>query len=598
MIQSIKKLIPEIHTSIVILIFLLMAGLSCNVLADAGKVIFSLGKVHALSPQGKPRILKRGSVINAGDTIVTNKLSMLQMRMKDKGFVALRSNTKFKIDEFVYKKNIKKDRSNFNLLKGGFRAITGFIGKRNHAAYRVKTISATIGIRGTDFTVRLCDNDCEKDTGSAENGLYVGVTKGGVSITNEAGVLDLNPLENGFVKNSTSRPQALKKAPLFLFMKAKKMKKNKQGDSSDNSRQRANNRPNNGRANNEQNTAGDRREEGGNQNRQTTNSEAARATEEGNKLGLTFSSRLSNQNIPDAVLNSNRLPEVVNRYISNQQGQDLAVDNNPIVEFTRIRRVAMATDALPITDSFSASNLNVQDRVAVNATGVTAFDITGNAGNVFEISMGSAANRDIGADPVSGIVWGRWSGGDANLRLPNGSQQSLDLSNSSIHWVVDPNLTDSNIVLPRTGTYRYELVGNTPVTDNLGNSNGVLGGNASLVADFNSMTVDTQIDLSIADNVWNAAGSGAPIRSNGTFASDLNVNINAAGTALSGQGSVNGFFTENAQAAGLGYSMSADINGVATTVSGIAAFRPAENTVDITASTSTQTSTVNQAFKK
>jgi hypothetical protein len=51
-------------------------------------------------------------------------------------------------------------RAFFRLLKGGFRSVSGLIGKANHDDYRVSTPVATIGIRGTRYGARLCQGEC------------------------------------------------------------------------------------------------------------------------------------------------------------------------------------------------------------------------------------------------------------------------------------------------------------------------------------------------------------------------------------------------------------------------------------------------------
>lgn len=87
-------------------------------------------------------------------------------------------------------------RAYFRLLKGGFRAVSGLIGKSDPAEYRVSTPVATIGIRGTDYLVILCDAACANDPvivdalpegSSAQGGLIVGVIQGGVFVVNEDG---------------------------------------------------------------------------------------------------------------------------------------------------------------------------------------------------------------------------------------------------------------------------------------------------------------------------------------------------------------------------------------------------------------------------
>ncbi|SFF37726.1 Sporulation related domain-containing protein [Fontimonas thermophila] len=87
-------------------------------------------------------------------------------------------------------------RAYFRLLRGGFRAVSGLIGKSDPQEYRVSTPVATIGIRGTDYLVILCDTACARDPvlsdalpagSSAENGIVVGVIEGGVFVTSESG---------------------------------------------------------------------------------------------------------------------------------------------------------------------------------------------------------------------------------------------------------------------------------------------------------------------------------------------------------------------------------------------------------------------------
>jgi hypothetical protein len=54
-------------------------------------------------------------------------------------------------------------RAFFTLVKGGFRSISGAIGKVRHEEMQVNTPVATIGIRGTDYLAWLCDSACATD---------------------------------------------------------------------------------------------------------------------------------------------------------------------------------------------------------------------------------------------------------------------------------------------------------------------------------------------------------------------------------------------------------------------------------------------------
>ena len=70
--------------------------------------------------------------------------------MVDGAALAVRPRTEVRIDQYSYERKPKKDRSFFSLVRGTFRAITGLIGRNNRESYKVRTATATIGIRGSD----------------------------------------------------------------------------------------------------------------------------------------------------------------------------------------------------------------------------------------------------------------------------------------------------------------------------------------------------------------------------------------------------------------------------------------------------------------
>ena len=161
--------------------------------AGAGKVQRSKGFVMAASPDGRIRPLRVGDGFRAGETVSTGPNSEVQLDFDDGGHVTLRPNSRFVIEEFVVnERKPEEERSFFSLVKGGLRAITGLIGKRRHKSYRMKTALATIGIRGTDYELKL-----------TEEGLYAGVTPGTDSrivIENRAGIRELVAGQYALVK--------------------------------------------------------------------------------------------------------------------------------------------------------------------------------------------------------------------------------------------------------------------------------------------------------------------------------------------------------------------------------------------------------------
>lgn len=116
-------------------------------------------------------------------------------------------------------------RAFFKLLKGGFRAVSGLIGKADRNEYRVSTPVATIGIRGTDYLLVLCDEKCRTDpvvgdtvpqSSAIEGGLIVGVVTGGVAVLNTEGK-EASVAENQYLINLPDGSQVfLPFEPRFL----------------------------------------------------------------------------------------------------------------------------------------------------------------------------------------------------------------------------------------------------------------------------------------------------------------------------------------------------------------------------------------------
>lgn len=150
--------------------------------APAGEVVTIAGQATAATGLGDIRPLTQGSPVNSGDTVVTNPNSWVRMKFTDGAFVILRPNTRFVIEDYKDANDPAQDRSIFNLVKGGFRAVTGLVGKRNPRNYQVRTAVATIGIRGTDHEGRICQGDCLDVDPLPQDGLYTGTYDGGTTL--------------------------------------------------------------------------------------------------------------------------------------------------------------------------------------------------------------------------------------------------------------------------------------------------------------------------------------------------------------------------------------------------------------------------------
>lgn len=136
----------------------------------AATVITSEGTVHLKrADTGKHLIVSPGTAMARGDVINTGRDSSALVRFTDGSELAVRPNTRLAVEDYRYtSEKPEQDSMVLRLLKGGMRQLSGLIGKRGKRdAYRLNAVTATIGIRGTDFTVRLCEEDCQAEQGAA-----------------------------------------------------------------------------------------------------------------------------------------------------------------------------------------------------------------------------------------------------------------------------------------------------------------------------------------------------------------------------------------------------------------------------------------------
>ncbi len=125
---------------------------------DIGKAIATRGKVFAEQVEER-RKLTRGKHILTKDTIVTEARSSIKARFVDGTLMSLKPNSSLQINQYIFnKKDGKKNVLKVNLLKGGFKSLTGLINKSNPNATQVDCNVAVIGVRGTWYEVNASPN--------------------------------------------------------------------------------------------------------------------------------------------------------------------------------------------------------------------------------------------------------------------------------------------------------------------------------------------------------------------------------------------------------------------------------------------------------
>jgi hypothetical protein len=136
------------------------AATAAQVQTAIAQVVWVKGVVKAVSPSKEIRVLQRRGVIYEKDTILTDKDSTGQVVFSDNTILALRENTEIHVDKYKFTNGRAPSEDEYlvSIAKGGFRTITGAIAKSNPTNYQVNTPVATIGVRGTQWSIYMDEN--------------------------------------------------------------------------------------------------------------------------------------------------------------------------------------------------------------------------------------------------------------------------------------------------------------------------------------------------------------------------------------------------------------------------------------------------------
>lgn len=132
-------------------LFLSMAACLAGLLAGgaalaAGEVMYLRGNVSLSHAGGGVRIPAQGDRVVPGDTLGAGRDSEIHLRMDDEGLIALRPDTRLKIEAYQAL-GVESDRVELRLYSGRFRSVTGWIGRQRPDHYIVHVGGTEIGIR-------------------------------------------------------------------------------------------------------------------------------------------------------------------------------------------------------------------------------------------------------------------------------------------------------------------------------------------------------------------------------------------------------------------------------------------------------------------
>lgn len=190
------------------LLFLLCA-LSASARQRTGKVVAVEGSAKAGVSEKQERKLSRGSPIFTEEIIAVGRGSKVQIQFTDGALLNLTPKTAYRVNAYSYGDKRDRDQYSGELLKGGFRHLTGKIAKDNPDAVEIATPNATIGVRGTVIEALF----------TTKGELFIGCQHGLVSVSNTEGSLALGPLapyQFLDVSNMDAPPQGLTTKPAAL----------------------------------------------------------------------------------------------------------------------------------------------------------------------------------------------------------------------------------------------------------------------------------------------------------------------------------------------------------------------------------------------
>jgi hypothetical protein len=174
--------------------------------AGSANVDFAVGEVFAVNPVSGQRPLNKGAAIVSGETVRTGNGGRAQLRFDDGAMISLQPNTEFRLDNYQYAgKQDGNERGFFSLIKGGLRTITGLVGRLNKGNYKVTTSVATIGIRGTEYTLTYLDSET----------IAIGTGEGAIEVCNGGGCTVLGSGDSAVVSGQNGSVQRVDFRPLL-----------------------------------------------------------------------------------------------------------------------------------------------------------------------------------------------------------------------------------------------------------------------------------------------------------------------------------------------------------------------------------------------
>jgi hypothetical protein len=132
----------------------LLGFASLAVASDAGEVKTVSGTVH-LERGGKKLPVQIGTAVQQADTLVTGADGAVGVVFTDNSRLSAGPNTVLGIDKYAFDTTTHAGQFDANLKKGTLAVVSGKMVKQSPESMRVRTPSSIMGVRGTEFVVKV-----------------------------------------------------------------------------------------------------------------------------------------------------------------------------------------------------------------------------------------------------------------------------------------------------------------------------------------------------------------------------------------------------------------------------------------------------------
>jgi hypothetical protein len=122
--------------------------------ADIGLVKVANGKVE-IQRDGAAVAATVGAPVRASDVIVTGADGSAGITFTDNSLVSVGPNSVFAIDKYRFDTTTHAGEFEGNLRKGRLAAVSGKMVKQSPESMKIRTPSAIMGVRGTEFVVQV-----------------------------------------------------------------------------------------------------------------------------------------------------------------------------------------------------------------------------------------------------------------------------------------------------------------------------------------------------------------------------------------------------------------------------------------------------------